>query len=73
MSLPVPTIPPLHEPLRIYKLWVDVFYYISSYLLLLSILVDIQRILSSSGPVEISYYTLAIDRRLDEFLLQFQV
>jgi hypothetical protein len=40
---------------------------------LLSILVDIQRILSSSDPVEISDDTLAIDRRLDDFLLQFQV
>ena len=38
---------------------------------LLSILVDIQRILSSSDPMEISDDT--IDRRLDDFLLQFQV
>ena len=38
---------------------------------LLSILVDIQKILSSSDPVKISDDT--IDRRLDDFLLQFQV
>jgi len=54
MSLPLPTIPTLHKPLIIYEL----------------ILVDILRILSSSGPVEISDDT--IDRRLDDFLLQFQ-
>ena len=40
---------------------------------LLSILVDIQHILSSNDPVETSEdTTLAIDRRLDDFLLQFQ-
>jgi len=49
--LPVSAIPPLHNPLKIYKL----------------ILVDI---LSPSGPVEVSDNT--IDRRLDDFLLQFQ-
>ena len=38
---------------------------------LLSILVDIQHILSSSNPLEID--SLAIDFRLDDFLLQFQV
>ena len=38
---------------------------------LLSILVDIQHILRSTDPVEISVVT--IDRRLDDFLLQFQV
>ena len=41
----------------------------------LSILVDIQHLLSSNDPaVEISDDdTLAIDRRLNDFLLQFQV
>jgi len=55
-SLPRPlsTISTLHKPLMIYKL----------------ILIDIQHILSSSDPVEIS--DDAIDRRLDDFLLQFQ-
>ena len=38
---------------------------------LLSILVDIQKLLNSSDPVKISDDT--IDRRLDLFLLQFQV
>jgi hypothetical protein len=37
----------------------------------LSILVEIQQILSSRDPVKISDDT--IDRRLDDFLLQFQV
>ena len=45
-------------------------YYRRAYCLL-SILVDIQKILSSSDPVKISDDT--IDRRLDDFLLQFQV
>ena len=42
---------------------------------LLSILLDIQRILSSSDPVEVSQAASddTIDRRLDDFLLQFQV
>jgi hypothetical protein len=55
IMLPVSAIPPLHKPLTIYK----------------HILIDILHILSSSGPVEVSDYT--IDRPLDEFLLQFQV
>ena len=38
---------------------------------ILSILVDILHILSSTDPVEMSFDT--IDRRLDDFLLQFQV
>lgn len=38
---------------------------------ILSILVDILQILSSTDPVEMSFDT--IDRRLDDFLLQFQV
>jgi len=54
VSSEISTVPPLHKPLIIYGL----------------ILVDIQQILSSSDPVEISDDT--IDRRLDDFLLQFQ-
>ena len=42
-----------------------------TYCLIFSILVDIQHILSSNDPVNISDDT--VDRRLDDFLLQFQV
>ena len=76
MSLPLSTIPSLHivhKPLLIYGPWVDTNIYRRTYCLL-SILVDIQHILSSNDPVEISNdTTLAIDRRLDDFLFQFQV
>ena len=71
------TIPSLHKPLSIYGLWLDtmIYYYHDRTYCPLSILADIQHILSSNDPaVEISDDdTLAIDRRLDDFLLQFQV
>ena len=64
---------PTSKPL--YKIQtVSRFIYFTTYhrtYCLLSILVDIQHILRSTDPLEISDDT--IDRRLDDFLIQFQV